>query len=144
MGGKSTHRASIVIRLVRSIRPGLSTVTSEQYFRFWYGKGIGLAIGVPLLTKVHIRAKDVNKQKIRFHDKRQQASEPVRYASDCCNYVGKGRWTVANSSYTKAGFLKPTLITGMTIITRLRKDAALHSLVTLRKERPHGRPVLTR
>ena len=97
-------------------------------------------IGLPLLAKMYIRAKDVNGQKIRFQTKLQQATELVKWASDRCKRVGKGLWIVTDGGYTKGAFLKPAIKLGATIVTRLRRDAALHSLVKAPKKRRRGRP----
>jgi hypothetical protein len=98
------------------------------------------AIGLPLLAKMYIRAKDINRQKVRFQTKLQQAAELVKWASNCCKNLGKRLWIVTDGGCTKAGFLKPAVKAGATIVTRLRKDAALHSLVKPVKKRKRGRP----
>ena len=97
-------------------------------------------IGLPLLAKMYIRAKDVNRQKTRFQTKLQQAAELVKWASNCCKRFRKSLWIVTDGGYTKAGFLKPAIKAGATIVTRLRRDAALHSLVKPVKKRKRGRP----
>jgi hypothetical protein len=97
-------------------------------------------IGLPLLAKMYIRAKDINRQKTRFQTKLQQAAELVKWACNCCKGFGKSLWIVTDGGYTKAGFLKPAIKAGATIVTRLRRDAALHSLVKPVKKRKRGRP----
>jgi hypothetical protein len=97
-------------------------------------------IGLPLLAKMYIRAKDINRQNTRFQTKLQQAAELVKWASNCCKRFGKHLWIVTDGGYTKAGFLKPAIKAEATIVTRLRKDAALHSLVKPVKKRKRGRP----
>jgi hypothetical protein len=37
-------------------------------------------------------------------------------------------WVVADGAYTKANFLKPAKGLGMTVVSRLRKDAALWTM----------------
>jgi len=101
-------------------------------------------IGLPLLAKMYIRAKDVGSvpkhYRIRFKNKLQQASELVKWAAECCKRTGKALWIVTDGGYTKAGFLKPAIRMGATVITRLRKDAALHALPKPVKKRKRGRP----
>jgi hypothetical protein len=97
-------------------------------------------IGLPLLARMYIRARDVNRQRIRFQTKLQQAAELVKWASDCCKRLGKQLWVVTDGGYTKAAFLKPAIRAGATLITRLRKDAALCSPLMPVKKRKRGRP----
>ena len=101
-------------------------------------------IGLPLLAKMYIRVNDVKSvpraYKIRFQNKLIQAAELVKWAQKCCKRLEKQLWIVTDGGFTKAGFLKPVIAMGVTIITRLRKDAALHSLVKPVKKRKRGRP----
>jgi hypothetical protein len=101
-------------------------------------------IGLPLLAKMYIRAKDVAKipvhYSVRFKSKLQQAAELVKWAQESCKRFGKELWIVTDGGFTKAGFLKPAINAGATVVTRLRKDAALHTLVKPVKTRKRGRP----
>ena len=101
-------------------------------------------IGLPILAKMYVRAKDISfvpkDCKIRFQNKPQQAAELVKWAFGCCKHLGKELWIVTDGGYTKTKFLKPVINMGATIITRLRKDAALHRLVKPPKKRKRGRP----
>jgi len=97
-------------------------------------------IGLPLLARMYVRARDVNSVEVPFQTKLQQAAELVKWASNCCKHFGKRLWVVTDGGYTKAGFLKPAIKAGATLITRVRKDAALHSLVRPPKKRRRGRP----
>lgn len=101
-------------------------------------------VGLPLLAKMYIRARDVNSvtssRKVQFQTKLQQAAELVKWASHCCTKLAKELWIVTDGGYTKVGFLRPAVRAGATIITRLRKDAALCSLVEPVKKRRRGRP----
>jgi hypothetical protein len=87
---------------------------------------------------------------VRFKNKLYQAAESAR---DClmalvqwasamadCKRLGKELWIVTDGGFTKAEFLKFAISTGATIVTRLRKDAALHALVNPAKNRKPGRP----
>jgi hypothetical protein len=101
-------------------------------------------VGLPFLAKMYIRAKDITKMptkcRVVFEDKLQQATELVKWASECCKRLGKQLWIVTDGGFTKAGFLKPAIQLGVTVITRLRKDAALHELLEPVKKRKRGRP----
>ncbi len=114
------------------------TISALVRHKFWG------TISLPFLAKMYIRAKDVANipahYTIRFKNKLQQAAELVKWAQKCCKRLGKELWVVTDGGYTKAGFLKPTIRLGTTIITRLRKDAALCALPTKVKKRLRGRP----
>ena len=101
-------------------------------------------VGLPFLAKMYIRVKDMakmpTKHRVVFEDKLQQATELVKWASECCKRLGKQLWIVTDGGFTKARFLKPAIRMGATIITRLRKDAALHTLLKPVKKRKRGRP----
>ncbi len=101
-------------------------------------------IGLPVLAKMYVRAKDITKvptdYRIRFQNKLQQAAELVRWASQCCKRLGKQLWIVTDGGFTKARFLKPAIRLGVTVITRLRKDAALYALPKPVKKRKRGQP----
>jgi len=109
-------------------------------------------IGLPLLAKMYIRAKDVAKApvhySVRFKSKLRQAAESargclpalVKWAQECCKRFGKELWIVTDGGFTKARFLKPAINAGATVVTRLRKDAALHAPVKPVKTRKRGRP----
>jgi len=101
-------------------------------------------IGLPLLGKMYVRARDVNSatssRKVQFKTKLQQAAELVKWASHCCRNLAKELWIVTDGGYTKVGFLKPAIRARATVITRLRKDAALCSLAKPVKKRRRGRP----
>jgi hypothetical protein len=101
-------------------------------------------IGLPVLAKMYIRAKDIadvrTHYRIGFRDKLTQATELVKCAQKCCKRLAKELWIVTDGGFTKARFLKPAIQMGTTIITRLRKDAALYALPKPVKKRKPGRP----
>jgi len=105
----------------------------------WWG-----TISLPVLARMYIRAKDISNVptqcRIRFQNKLVQAAELVKWASECCRRLGKQLWIVTDGGFTKAGFLKPAIRLGATIITRLRKDAALCALPKKVKKTKQGRP----
>ena len=101
-------------------------------------------VGLPFLAKMYIRVKDMDKvptrYRVAFEDKLQQATELVKWACGCCKRLGKQLWIVTDGGFTKARFLKPAINMGATIITRLRKDAALRTLLKPVKKHKRGRP----
>ena len=54
--------------------------------------------------------------------------------------AGKTLWVVVDGGYVKAPFLKRVLRAGVTVIGRLRKDAALRDLPRKSRRRRRGRP----
>ncbi len=101
-------------------------------------------IGLPLLARMYVRAKDIDKlpppYQIQFQDKLQQGVELVKWASEGCKRLGKTLWVVTDGGYTKRRFIKPVIAAGVTLITRLRKDAALYDLPPKVKKPKKGRP----
>lgn len=101
-------------------------------------------IGLPVWARMYVRAKDITQlpaaYQVRFQDKLQQGAELVQWASECCKRLGKALWVVTDGGYTKQRFIKPILAAGVTVITRLRKDAALYDLPPQVKNPTQGRP----
>ena len=101
-------------------------------------------IGLPLWARMYVRAKDITKlpsqYQIQFADKLQQGGELVQWASACCKRLGRTLWVVTDGGYTKKRFIKPVIAAGVTLITRLRKDAALYDLPPRVKQPKKGRP----
>jgi hypothetical protein len=67
----------------------------------------------------------------------------VEWIAPIVKQAGKTLWVVVDGGYVKAPFLKRALRAGVTIIGRLRKDAALRDLPRKprrRKRRGRGRP----
>jgi hypothetical protein len=98
-------------------------------------------IALPLLARLYVRAKDlVNidpKHRPPFRTKLELAVELLRWAQMWLGLLGKPLWVVADGAYAKAPFLKPAKGLGMTVVSRLRKDAALWSVPG---PKPPGRP----
>ena len=101
-------------------------------------------IGLPLLAKMYVRAKDIVNvpahYHVQFQNKLSQAAQLVQWAQDCCKRLQKELWIVTDGGFTKQGFLKPSIAAGATLVSRLRRDAALHRLVKPVKKRKQGRP----
>ena len=89
-------------------------------------------IGLPLLAKLYVRQKDIPKipKKLRwkFQTKLVQAADLVAWAAEIAFSSGKRLWVVADGFYAKRPFLKPVRKLGVTVVSRLRKDACLCTL----------------
>jgi DDE superfamily endonuclease len=98
-------------------------------------------IALPLLARLYVRAKDLigidPKHRPPFRTKLELAVELLRWAKTWLGLLGKPLWVVADGAYAKAPFLKPAKALGMTVVSRLRKDAALR---TVPGPKPPGRP----
>jgi hypothetical protein len=89
-------------------------------------------IALPLLARMYVRAVDLPgidpKHRPEFRTKLELGVELLRWARAWLKHLGKPIWVVADGAYAKAPFLKPAMALGMTIVSRLRKDAALHTV----------------
>jgi hypothetical protein len=101
-------------------------------------------IGLPLLGLLYVRAKDIAKipswQDWEFRTKLELAVQSLRQFAELAIAAGKTVWVVADGAYAKRPFLKPLRAMGVTLVSRLRKDAALRSLPTQPPTRKRGRP----
>ena len=95
---------------------------------------------------MYVRKKDLPKvhpkHRPEFRTKRELAVELLRWAKLWLGLLGKPLWVVADGAYAKKDFLKPAKALGMTVVSRLRCDAALWSLppVVAVDQRGPGRP----
>jgi hypothetical protein len=89
-------------------------------------------IALPLLARLYVRKKDLPKidpkHRPRFATKLEMAVEVLEWASKWLGSLGKPLWVVVDGAYAKAPFLKPAMKMGMTVVSRLRKDAALFTV----------------
>jgi hypothetical protein len=89
-------------------------------------------VALPLLSRMYVRTKDLPdidpKHRPEFRTKLELAVELLRWAKPWLGLCGKPLWVVADGAYAKKEFLKPALALGMTVVSRLRCDAALWSL----------------
>ena len=103
-------------------------------------------IALPLLSRLYVRKKDLPKidpkHRPEFRTKLVLAVELLRWAKTWLGLLGKPLWVVADGAYAKKEFLKPAIALGMTVVSRLRCDAALWSLPPAIPEdqRGPGRP----
>jgi hypothetical protein len=104
-------------------------------------------LALPLWAMLYVRRKTMAKiPKWRgwtFATKLVLAARLVEWIAPIVKQAGKTLWIVVDGGYVKAPFLKRALRAGVTIIGRLRKDAALRDLPPkLRRgqRRRRGRP----
>jgi hypothetical protein len=101
-------------------------------------------IALPLLARLYVRKKDLPgidpKHRPPFRTKLELAVELLRWASTWLGSLKKPLWVAADGAYAKAAFLKPAMGLGMTVVSRLRKDAALWAVPGPRPQGRRGRP----
>ena len=101
-------------------------------------------VALPLLARLYVRKKDLPgidpKHRPPFRTKLEMAVELLRWAKPWLGLLNLPIWVVADGAYAKAAFLKPAMEMGMTVVSRLRKDAALRTLPGLRPAGKRGRP----
>ena len=101
-------------------------------------------IALPVLARLYIRAKDVAAVpatgRPAFRTKHALGVELVRWAMVWLKVAGKPVWVVADGAYATAPFLKPVLDLGVTVVSRVRRDAALWTEPGPRRPGQRGRP----
>ena len=101
-------------------------------------------IALPLLARMYVRKKDLPridpKHRPEFRTKLAMGVEWLRLARAWLRPLGKPFWVVVDGADAKAPFLKPAMALGMTIVSRLRKDAALWTVPGPRAPGRRGRP----
>jgi DDE superfamily endonuclease len=89
-------------------------------------------IGLPLLAYLYVRRANLKSiapsSKVRFQTKLEQAAALVEWLAQWLKNTGKPLWAVVDGAYAKRPFLKRALQAGTTVVSRLRKDAALWSV----------------
>jgi hypothetical protein len=102
------------------------------------------AIALPLLARLYVREKDLPaigpRHRPAFRTKLELAVELLRWAGHRLGPLGKPIWVVADGAYAKKELLRPARALGMTVVSRLRKDAALRTLPGPRPAGRRGRP----
>ena len=101
-------------------------------------------IALPLLARLYVRKTDLPKidpkHRPAFRTKLELGIELLRWAHLWLGMLKKPLWVVADGAYAKANFLKPAMAMGMTVVSRLRKDAALWTVPGPREPGRRGRP----
>ena len=91
------------------------------------------ALALPLRALLYVRQQTIatipkSRRWGRFATKLQLAARLTEWLVPLVKQAGKTVWIVVDGGYTKRPFLRRALQTGVTIVGRLRKDAALHDL----------------
>jgi len=103
------------------------------------------AVGLPLRAMLYVRRKTMAKippwRQWRFATKLELAAKLVEWIVPLLKNAGKAVWIVIDGGYTKRPFLDRALkLSGVVVVGRLRKDAALRDLPPkLKPGKPRGR-----
>jgi hypothetical protein len=103
-------------------------------------------IGLPLLAFLYVRRVDlagiVPCYRLKFATKLEQAAALVEWAALWLKILEKKLWTVVDGAYIKKPFLQRAKKVGVTVVGRLRHDAALRSVPkpVRRGQRRRGAP----
>jgi hypothetical protein len=94
----------------------------------WWG-----TIALPIWSWLYVRKCDLAKIPAQygwtFQTKLQQGAELVLMAAETLQFLGKKTlWVVTDGAFAKRPFVRPVLDLGVTLVGRLRKDAALSDL----------------
>ena len=106
------------------------------------------SLALPLRALLYVRQQTIatipkRRRWPRFATKLQLAARLVEWIVPLLKQAGKTVWLVVDGGYTKRPFLRRALKTGVTIVGRLRKDAALRDVPPQLKRgarRGRGRP----
>ena len=97
-----------------------------------------------MLSRLYVRKKNLPsidpKHRPEFRTKLELGVELLRWANIWLGRLGKPIWLVADGAYAKANFLKPAQAMEITVVSRLRKDAALWTEPKPRRAGRRGRP----
>jgi hypothetical protein len=103
-------------------------------------------VALPLLARLYVRRKDLPGlpagARPEFRTKLELAAELARWAAAWLGGLGRPLWVAADGGYAKAPFLRAARAAGVTVVSRLRKDAALYSVPGPRRPGQRGRPRL--
>jgi hypothetical protein len=98
-------------------------------------------IALPLLARLYIREKTLAAMaptdRPAFRTKLELGVDLMRWAVSWLGHLGKPMWVVTDGAYAMAPFLKPMRALAVTVVSRLRKDAALW---TVPGPKPTSRP----
>lgn len=101
-------------------------------------------IGLPLLAKLYVRAKDTAPLALSydwpFRTKLELAGELLKWAAFWLSWFERPLWVVVDGGYSKRPFLDRAREAGVTVVGRLRKDAALCEVPPPRQPGQRGRP----
>jgi hypothetical protein len=100
-------------------------------------------VALPLLARLYVRARNLSgiglPHRPPFRAKLMLAVDLMRWAVAWLGFPGKAVWVVADGAYATAPFLRPMRSLGVTVVSRLRKDAALWTAPGPRPAHRRGR-----
>jgi hypothetical protein len=100
-------------------------------------------IGLPLLSRLYVKAKDLPSLAERygweFQTKLQLGVDLLQWAVKLLSPLGKPIWLVMDGAYAYRSLLKPVLALGVTVVSRLRKDAGLRTLPPPKRSGKRGK-----
>src|SRR6476620_11800749 len=89
-------------------------------------------VALPLLSRLYVRKKDLPdidpKHRPEFRTKLELAVELLRWVKPWLGLLELPIWVAADGAYSKKEFLKPARSLGMTVVSGLRRYAALRTL----------------
>lgn len=87
---------------------------------------------LPVRAELYVRKKDVSKvppeRRPKFRTKLAQAVEMIEWAANCLKFKGKPIWLAVDGGYAKREVIAAAQGKSITLVSRLRKDAALRSV----------------
>lgn len=99
---------------------------------------------LPIRSELYVRQKDLAripaKRRPRFRTKLEQAVELIDWTASQLSSLGKALWLVVDGGYTNRQVIDAARRNNVTLVGRLRKDAALSSLPGPRPTGKRGRP----
>src|SRR6185312_15864950 len=100
-------------------------------------------VALPLLARLYVRQKSLPgiapADRPAFRTKLELAVELLRWAKCWLGMWGPPLWVVTDGAYATAPFLKPMRALAVTVVSRLRKDAALWTVPEPRRPGQRGR-----
>jgi DDE superfamily endonuclease len=103
-------------------------------------------IALPLLARLYVRQKDIGPLRQwygwQFRTKLELAAELVQWLARWTSWLHKPLWLVCDGAYAKRELLRAARTAKVVVVSRLRKDAALHTLPSPRRAGQRGRPAI--
>jgi len=101
-------------------------------------------VALPLLARLYVGEKNLPgidpKHRPEFRTKLELAVDLLRWAKPWLDPLDLPIWVVADGAYASGEFLRPAMSLSMTVVSRLRQDAALWTLPGPRPAGKRGRP----
>jgi hypothetical protein len=104
-------------------------------------------LALPLRALLYVRAKDLAKLTKHypwaFRTKLELAVELTRWLQVWLSSLDKELWLVVDGAYAKRAFLRPVKASGLVVFSRLRKDADLRNVPSVKRRRGQRGPLPT-